>query len=170
MKYILFLVAFVNLSISCLGQHKIKDFTFSVDFAPAFMEEGKLAISAATDSTSIDLQVIKYTSKNKLIYVYHSLINTNELTSLANSLKAYKHWQSDSKKRNDDLTIGTDGITIYGIWTQDGKVKKFRYWNGGGSGALKRQPLIENLIDIMQKSFKDYHRAMDYVNRLKKWL
>ena len=141
--------------------------TLTIKFYPSFIRSLNLTIEKEDSLYSVSIE--KYDLKETTI------LSDSSFVTLRDFLNEYRfeHKSSVSERQdtvivkgdtviNKVLSIGLDGISVYGKLTENGEIKTFKFWSPR-KGDLSHE-FVEILFDIMYNHFK----SEEFVNYLEK--
>lgn len=161
------------LYVVCFGQGSATDYTLSLDFAPSFTKPSKVTICSKQDTNTIEF--IIYDRNNKKDLYLKSQASISDIETIAAFSKNYKFSRNSwrDKLGTDTVlidgntmiinTVGTDGITVNGTFTQNNITKEFSFWSSRKES--ENHKLIEQIITLLYQSFPE-ERAIKYIEQL----
>jgi hypothetical protein len=161
-------IGFLFLSISSFAQID----KLTIDFKPSFIKDSRLILLKQTNDYLITLETDKFTDK--------SIISDSDLIHLGSYLKDYNFVHKGSVDtigqenviENGDtvvyyqLSIGTDGINVYGELLKNDHKKTFKFWSPDKEDT--NHELIEILFKLMYTQFHS-QKTINYLEQLEQY-
>ncbi len=168
-------VLLVFFNIACLGQASDTDYTLSLDFEPSFISPSKVTLCTKKDTSIIEFTIYKDLTKRDLGLKSQATIAKNDITTLSIFLRDYKFSMNKSRdlfrtdtvlidgKTNIINTVGTDGISVNGTYTQNNIAKEFSFWSP--RKGSENNKLVKQIFTLLSKSFPE-EKSINYIEQL----
>lgn len=179
MKSFSIIIIFLFISLLSSGQVISGDYILRLNLCPSFLDPSEISIKTKGDSAILCLRVYKYRTK-VLSTKKEIIIPSQKLTSLTNFLKTYqfkiksnidtvgshKEFLHGDSILAYDIEMGSDGITVSGIFEQSNTSSKFEFWSPKKETQnAKLMALLFNILDI---TFTD-KKSIDYTEQLQQY-
>lgn len=164
----------------CFGQAQISDFDLSLQFSPSFIFPSSLTISHRSDTSSAEIIIYNDWDKKTLYQSKRAFIANEDINTIADFLKTYKFRMKGSSDTisfrkelidGDSITVysgwvGTDGITVKGMYNGGLLPKSFAFWTP--FEGSENDQLMGIIFSAMYKSFSD-NNVVNYLEELESY-
>jgi len=179
-KNFLILIMFIFIVRTSLGQSKPIDYELAIGFVPSFISASELIITAKGDSGFLNIRIYKNYKTKETSIECKTTIPSSGLMALTNFLKTYKFQIKSSIDtvgchkefvHGDsvlvyDINVGSDGIDVKGIFTQNSTMKKFAFWSP--ENGTKNADLMVVVFNLLDNAFTD-QKLINYFERLEQY-
>jgi len=180
MKHYLLLILFTVNATFASAQPKSDSYNLILNFAPSFISASQLNIKVNQDSGALNLRVYK-NFKNKEYRIDTTVVvPLGKITELTNFLKTYKFRikgnidtiGSHKVFENGDsvlvysVTMGTDGIDVYGVFNRENNDQKFAFWSPKKETENAR--FMALILDLTESAFPS-QPTTDYLEQLEQY-
>ncbi|WP_439185896.1 hypothetical protein [Carboxylicivirga taeanensis] len=161
-------IGFLLISFSSFAQFD----KLTIDFKPSFIESSRLTIQQKSDDYLLTLETADFSDK--------SIVSDSALLNLSNYLRDYDFAHKGSIDtigqetviENGDTTVyyhlsmGTDGINVYGEVLENDQKKTFKFWSPDKEDT--NHELIEILFSLMYTKFNK-QKTVTYLEQLEQY-
>jgi hypothetical protein len=180
MKRCRFLILFTLTFVSAFGQSQSNDYHLALNFAPSFMSASQMIIRANRDSGSLNIRIYK-NFKNKEYRVDSTVvIPATKLTALTNFLKTYKFriknnidtvgahkvFEQGDSVLVYEVSMGTDGIDVYGVFNKNDFTHNFAFWSP--EKGTENARFMELILALTESVFTG-KQTIDYLEQLEQY-